>query len=311
MRRRNRQAPGLRILLGLLLLAGLAFGGWWWWHGRQTVQRPITQYFTDTQAMFLVPVSRFEQLPSSEAEALERVLEGLTSPPAGLQPTLPLGTNAEVQSISNGQANVQIAVPSSMGSGAERLLVGAVVRTAASLGSVREVRLQMKDRQGTPYESQHVDLSAPLTPTDPGIENLYLDGGMDGLTVTLYYATRDGRYLVPLRRPLPPQYGAQPLEGSFQLLVAGPPPELADSLSPSVPSHPGIGWGGVDQGVARIQWAADQPPPSESALRAFALTLTEFDGVRQVSITQHDQEIANSQRPAAVNPATGSVYPAP
>ena len=320
-RKRKPKRLGIVWLILLLLVAGAAWG---WFRATRTITRDITLYYTDAQAMYLVPVSEERTLPKDQAKALAQILDALSQPPAGLQATLPKGTVAEVQKISNAQANVSLQLPASMGSGGERLLAGAVVKTAASLGTVREVRLQLRDPQGNPYESQHLDLSTPLTPTDPGIENLYLDGAGEGLMVTLYYATPDGRFLVPLRRPLPPAYRSQPLEGSFQLLMAGPPVELNGILGPSVPADPAIGWGGVEDGVARILWPPDQPAPNEHVLRAFALTLTEFDGIRQVSLTQQGQEIASSPRPKAVNtangapaarllesPATESVYPAP
>ncbi|MNR86206.1 Sporulation and spore germination [compost metagenome] len=305
------------FLLVLLLLAGL--GAWGWYASTRPETREVTLFYTDAQAMYLVPVSEARALPRDDGKALGKLLNELTQAPVGLQATLPQGTVAEVQRISNGQANITLQLPGTMGSGAERLMAGAVVKTAASLGSVREVRLQLRDRAGKAYESQHLDLSTPLSPTDPGVENLYLDATGEGLMVTLYYATPDGRYLVPLRRPLPAAYRTQPLEGSFQLLIAGPPAELQGILAPSVPAPPGIGWGGVSSGVARIHWPEGQPAPSEQALRAFALTLTEFDGIRQVSLTRQDQEIASSLRPQAVNvigvwppsasPATGSLKP--
>lgn len=304
---RRRLQPILLGVLLLLLVTGLA--SWAWWASMRPAERAVTLYYTDAQAMFLIPVSQERALPGQDTEALAELLESLSKPPEGLTSPLPAGTEATVQTISNGLASVTLQLPSSMGSGGERILAGAVVRTAASLGSVREVKLQLRDRQGTPYESQHLDLSAPLSPTAPETENLYLEGGQAGLTVTLYYATPDGRYLVPLRRPLPPQYGSQPLEGSFQLLVAGPPPELATFLSPSVPAHPGIGWGGIDQGTARILWPPDQPPPSPLAMRAFALTLTETEGIQAVAVTRQDQELARSGRPEVINPAREAVYP--
>ena len=302
-RRKRKPIRLVIVLLVLLLLAGL--GGWLWLRFTRSETQTFTLYFTDAQAMFLVPVTGEQALPRDEVKALNRLLSALSEPPSGLQAVLPPGARAEVQRISNGQANITVQLPASMGSGAERLLAGAVVKTAASLSAVREVRLQLRDPEGNPYESQHLDLSTPLTPTDPGVENLYLDGTGEGLMVTLYYATPDGHYLVPLRRPLPPAYRTQPLEGSFQLLMAGPPAELSGILGPSVPTDPGIGWGGVAQSVARIHWPPDLAPPSEHALRAFALTLTEFDGIRQVSVTRQDEEIATSLRPTAVNLSPG------
>ncbi len=299
-RRQRFSIPLWAVLLFLLLLAGLA--GWAWYGAHRTVDRDVTLYYTDAQAMYLVPVSAERSLPRDDASALATLLEALGQPPAGLQATLPAGTEAEVQSISNGLANVTLRLPLTMGSGGERLLAGSVIKTSVSLGNVREVRLKLLDRRGAPYESQHLDLSSPLSPTDPGLENLYLDGAQEGLMVTLYYATPDGKYLVPLRRPLPPAYRSQPLEGSFQLLVAGPPAELAGILGPSVPSHAGIGWGGVSEGVARIHWPVDQPAPSEPVLRAFALTLTEFEGIGAVSLIRQEREVAASRRPQAVNP---------
>lgn len=317
----TRSKLRLGLLLGLiailLLLAGLA--GWNWL--QRSESRAYTLYYTDTQAMYLVPVSNWAELPRDEREALTRILGELSRPPEGLQPTLPKGASAEVQTISHGQANITLRLPATLGSGGERLLAGAVTKTAASLGGVREVRLQLRNAQGNAYESQHLDLSAPLSPNDPGVENLFLDGAQEGLMVTLYYATSDGRYLVPLRRALPARFRAKPLEGSFDLLLAGPPSELSTILAPSVPAAPAIGWGGVRNGVAQITWPSDLEAPSAQALRAIALTLTEFDGVHAVRLQQGDLEIAYSPRPETVNAlaapasprpaATASVYPAP
>lgn len=286
-------------MLVLLLLAGLA--GWGIYRFTRLETKAFTLYFTDAQAMFLVPVTGERALPRDGVQALNQLLSELSRAPEGLQAVLPPGSRAEVQRISHGQANITVQLPSSLGSGAERLLAGAVVKTAASLGEVREVRLQLRDPEGNAYESQHLDLSTPLTATDPGVENLYLDGANEGLMVTLYYATPDGRYLVPLRRPLPSAYRTQPMEGSFRLLLSGPPEELAGVLGPSVPADPAIGWGGISQGSALIHWPASLGDPQERERRAIALTLTEFDGIRQVAFTREGQEIAALGRPTAVN----------
>jgi spore germination protein GerM len=304
MQSRRFTVPLWAVILLLLSLVGA--GVWVWLRVPRDAAREVTLYYADAQAMYLVPVSRVEVLPRHDAGALTAMLAELAHAPVGLQATLPAGTLPAVQRISNGQANISLRLPGSMGSGGERMLAGAVVKTAASLDAVREVRLQLFDRQGAPYESQHLDLSAPLSPTDPGVENLYLDGGQEGLLVTLYYATPDGRYLVPLRRALPAAYRSQPLEGSFQLLLAGPPPDLAGILAPSVPAHPAMQWGGVSQGTAEIRWPADLSLPSELAQRALALTLTEFEGVQQVRLSRDGQPLLLASRPTAVNRLMGS-----
>lgn len=302
MARARRYPVPLWALLALLLVvavAGLAL--WGWLRAPADSEREVTLYYADAQAMYLVPVSRHEALPRDDAGALTVMLAELAQAPAGLQAPLPAGTLPAVQSISNGQANISLRLPVSMGSGGERILAGAVVKTAASLESVREVRLRLFNRQGAPYESQHLDLSTALSPGDPGVENLYLEGGQEGLLVTIYYLTPDGRYLLPVRRSLPAAYRAQPLEGSFQLLLAGPPSDLSGILAPVLPAHAAISWGGVSEGTARLNWPADLAPPSELAMRALALTLTEYASVRQVSVMQDSRLLARSARPEAIN----------
>lgn len=247
----------------------------------ERAERPVTLFYLDPQAMFLVPVSRDLGLPREADRALQTALDRLADVPPGLAPALPPGTAVRVRGLKDGKAGVTLKLAGpAPGSGGEQLMAAAVVRTAGAIDGIQEVSLALEGPDGKPLASEHLDLSQPLSPTDPGMENLFLEGG-SGLAVTVYYRLPHSTYLVPVRVPLPAAYQNEPLKGGFALLLEGPPPALAPFLAPSLSGT--WRWNGLQGDTARVLWKG-QSAPEATAVRALALTLTERGGIRGVRI---------------------------
>lgn len=308
----------MKRLFPWLLLLALVAGGLWWWLGRGPGEREATLYYLDPQAMYLIPVETRLPLPAASASALQGVLDALgTQVPGGLAAPWPSGSVAVVQEVRDGEARVALRLAGTApGSGGEQLMTSAVVRTAGSLG-VSQVAMALQDRQGTALVGEHMDLSAPLSPTDPGMENLYLGSDGQGLAMLIYYRLPEAPYLVPLRVPLSGARASEPLAGSFALWREGPPSDIRSFLAPACEASADLRWNGVEQGVAMILWKnAPVATPSELALRSLVLTLTESGQVRAVQLKREGPPLvghvgpydlaAPMPRPAAINPRPAS-----
>ncbi|MBO9540938.1 GerMN domain-containing protein [bacterium] len=314
---RSQRVALTALALTLALGAGLVA---FWRQGSPAERAPareVTLYYLDPQAMFLVPVSRKLPLPQAPDRALQAALDRLVSDvPPGLAPALPPSTQASVSGLKDGKAGVTLRLKGpAPGSGGEQLMAAAVVRTAGALDGIQEVALALEGPDGKPLASEHLDLSQPFSPTDPGMENLYLEGG-SGLAVTVYYRLPNAPYLVPIRVPLPAAYQHEPLKGSFALLLDGPPPALSAFLAPSLPSPRAWRWNGLEDGNARILWKGSEPP-QPLAVRALALTLTERGGIQAVRIDGEAGPLSTKvgpfdlgrpiPRPEAINPLDDKV----
>lgn len=308
----SRRARRLRaVALLLFLIAGAALGVWWLQPKR--VERTVTLYYLDPQGMYLVPMTERLSLPGSRKAALQSTLKQLIDEvPPGLMAAVPPGSKVEVQNLSDGKAEVSLRIADgALGSGGEQMLAGALVRTAANAEAIQEVKLSLLDSKGSPWQSEHLDLSRPLTTTDPGMENLFLSEG-GGLTVMVYYRLPNSDYLVPLRIPLPSRRQNEPLKGSFALLMQGPPAELKAFLEPSLVGPTDLRWNGVEGEVAQVLWKnAPQATPSELAIRATVLTLTETGRIKAVQFKREGAPLSGKvgpfdlshpiRRPDAVN----------
>lgn len=316
--------PNRSIALALtaVLLLGAAGALVWSRRPASMQERTVTLYYMDPQGMYLVPVQRRLPLARNTARALQGALEALgATPPQGLMAPLASGTAVEVKGIQHGRADVRLRIKGpSPGSGGEQLMAAALVRTAGDLDAIHEVMLSLFDAKGSPLESEHMDLSEPLSPTDPGMENLYLGGEGEGLAVTVYYSLPESGFLVPLRVPLPPRFQSEPLEGSFSLLIAGPPRDLRTFLAPSLDPRTQLRWNGVRGDVAQILWKnAPSATPSAEALRALVLTLTDSGRIKAVQLKREGAPLSGRvgpfdlgeplARPSAVNPASVSCVP--
>ncbi len=309
-RKRARRVAALAVL-ALVLIAGVAFGTWWL--RPKGIEREVTLYYLDPQGMYLVPVTERLSLPGSRKAALQAALKELIDEvPPGLMAPVPPGSKVEVKHLSDGKAEVSLKLADgAMGSGGEQLLAGAVVRTAANAERIQELKLSLLDSKGAPWESEHLDLTRPFTSTDPGMENLYLGEG-SGLTVTVYYRLPSTEYLVPLRVPLPAKRQNEPLKGSFALLRQGPPQDLQSFLAPSLEAATDLRWNGLEGDVAQVLWKnAPQATPSEMAIRATVLTLTETGRIKAVQFKREGTPLSGQvgpfdlsrpvRRPDAVN----------
>ncbi|HEY9855270.1 MAG TPA: GerMN domain-containing protein [Stenomitos sp.] len=308
-------------VLALLLIVGGALGAWWLQPKR--VERAVTLYYLDPQGMYLVPVTERLSLPGSRKAALQAALKELIDEvPPGLMAAVPPGSQVEVHGLSDGKAEVSLKIADgALGSGGEQMLAGALVRTAATAEAIQEVKLSLMDSKGGPWQSEHLDLTHPLTTTDPGMENLYLSEG-SGLTVTVYYRLPNSDYLVPLSIPLPPKRQNEPLKGSFALLRQGPPSDLQTFLVPSLDPRTDLRWNGVEGDVAQVLWKnAPEATPSELAIRATVLTLTETGRIKAVQFKREGAPLSVKvgpfdlsqpiRRPDAVNTLPDKVSLAP
>lgn len=277
-----RLLRGRVLFLVLLVIASAALG--FWWLQPRGAERTVTLYYLDPQGMYLVPVTERLHLPNSRKAALQAALKELIDEvPPGLMAPVPPGSRVEVHHLSNGKADVKLRIADgALGSGGEQLLAGALVRTAANAAAIQEVKLSLFDSKGGPWPSEHIDLTQPLTSTDPGMENLYLGEGA-GLTVTIYYRLPSSEYLIPLRVPLPAKRQNEPLKGSFALLRQGPPADLRTILEPSLDPRTDLRWNGLEGDTAQVLWKnAPEATPSETAIRATVLTLTETGRIKAV-----------------------------
>lgn len=306
--------PMLIALLVALLVGGL--GGAWWLNIRgfslKGGERPVTLYFLDAMGMYVVPVDVRLALPGSRELALETALNAVGSAPAGLMSPMSSGSMVKVDSLHDGRAEISVRLGGiAPGGGGEQLLASAMVRTAGSVEGVQEVLLKLLDSNGHVLPSEHMDLSQPLSPTDPGMENLYLGG--EGLAVTIYYRLPRTSYLVPVRVPLPKGREGEPLVGSFELLMAGPPAELSSFLTTSVEPKTELRWNGTAGNVAQLLWKnAPAATPSPLTLRALALTLTESGQLKGIQLKREGLPLTGLSgsfdlnrpvsRPPSVNP---------
>lgn len=309
------------VVLLLLLVAGTALGVWRL--QPKGVERTVTLYYLDPQGMYLVPVTERLVLPGSRKAALQAALKELIDEvPPGLMAPVPPGSKVEVQNLSDGRADVTLRIADgALGSGGEQMLAGALVRTAANAEAIQEVKLSLLDAKGGPWQSEHLDLTRPLTTTDPGMENLYLGEG-SGLTVMVYYRLPRTEYLVPLRIPLPAKRQNEPLKGSFALLRQGPPGELRTFLDPSLEAATDLRWTGLETDVAQVLWKnAPEATPSETAIRAMVLTLTESGRIKAVQFMREGAPLSLKvgpfdlsrpiRRPDAVNTLPDKLSSAP
>lgn len=289
-----------RWILLVALTLGAGAGGWWLISRNGTRAQAVTLYYADPQAMYLVPVTQTLELPMRRKQALEQVVSELHSPPPGLHTALPPGSDLEILAANPVQTRLKVRLSTVPGSGSEQLMIKSLVKTAGSLGFT-EVAIALFDARGGRLESQHMDLSEPLSPTSPGMENLHLDG--EGLAVNVYYRLPRSSYLVPVRVPLSAARSDRPIEGSIALL-RDPPPGISPFAASALPPGTDIRWNGLEGNTAQILWKGAMATGSAEAIRAIALTLTQFEEVKAVRVqpegpgTQPSKPIS---RPPAVN----------
>lgn len=240
-------------------------------------QPTVTLYFTDSEGLYLVPVSRpisaSENLPY---QALQELIKGPTEG-ASLLSALPAGTKIRSFDVRDGVALVNLS-KSFLANPVRNIVqaAAAVEKTLTALPEVQEVSLTI---EGQPLETV-IDL-----PPAPAEET----------TATLYFVYGD--YLVPVDYSLPD--GRNTPRQALELYLQGPPPEgnLA-GLPPGVELldfefNP-------DNGLAQVNltyteevraMAIADPGKTHQVLTSIIFTLTEYPDVQAVMLDfeGHDQ----------------------
>lgn len=313
----------LFIAVSLFVLVGLAATGVFQ-ISRPEVPRPVRLFYSDAQAMFLVPVDAALPMPPFEQEQAwaGALLERLAaSPEPALVPVVTPDVRLLEADWSAPLWTIKLQLGSGFGSAMERLLVGGVVQSlVASTPGAERVQLSLVGGNGKPWESQHLDLSRPLAPAD--VANQLGDPGRSGLAATIWWRSAGGEALVPVRVPLTGQAGTPPAD-ALARLAAGPPADGAAFLSPVAPAALAPRWRGLEEAIAQVDLAAPVPADAAGAdfIAAVALTLTEIEGVRAVRFTVDGQRAAGRvgefslaepvARPERINPASPEAWPSP
>ncbi|HBN10149.1 MAG TPA: hypothetical protein DD435_16430 [Cyanobacteria bacterium UBA8530] len=286
--RKNRRRLRLALATGLLIAVGVA---WWIFHPVGPQSRLIELYYSDPQAMFLVPVTEtFSVSGKTGPETVVSVVKALARPPKGLFAAVPADASPSAF-VKDKVATVTLAL-SPTGAGSEQLMANALAKAVGHLPDIEQVRLVLKDSQGRDFPSEHLDLAVPLRADDPERENSWQAYGP---SARVYWSTTDGTYLVPLQIPLEKQDASRPMESAFKTLLAGPASLQCAFLNPSIPSSVKPSFLGIREGIAEIRPGGTLP---ETAKRAIVLTLTEFNSVKAVHF-EGEQE--NLPRPLWIN----------
>ena len=116
------------------------------------VERHVTLHYTDAQRMFLVPVSRALDTPRDPAKAIEATLESLREPPSKeLRQAIASGSHVAVRSLNGPHLELDVTIPEhGSGSSDEQFLASALVKTAATVVPLEDVRLRLLTPAGVP-----------------------------------------------------------------------------------------------------------------------------------------------------------------
>ncbi|MEB3187181.1 MAG: hypothetical protein VKP72_07050 [bacterium] len=251
------------------------------------VDRRVTLHYTDSQRMFLVPVSRVITTSTKVDAALEETLATLTEPPSrDLRPALASGSHVTVHAVKGPHVELDVTLPDrGGGSGDEHFMASALVRTAATVVPLEDVRLRLLTPAGKPVTGTHLDLERAFSPTDPTFENLYEGGEDTGIAVLVYYPLRSDSLLTPVRIPLASTAGTEPVRETFVRWHDGPPEDLQAFLTGARATGTRLSWAGLHDGEATVVWQnAPEATPSAIALRSLVLTLTEYSRVQRVRL---------------------------
>jgi hypothetical protein len=213
------------------------------------------------------------------------------------------------------QWTLTVKLPSTSGTTTETLLAGALVRSYVdSYPGAKSVRLRLLGDDNKPFAAQHLDLAEALTPADFANQGDAAPA-TSSVSATLWWKTKGGADLVPVKLPLAGGSGIPPRD-AFEKLLAGPPAQAASFLEAVAPKGLAARWAKLDGDVAQIDLDADLPAGAdgERFVKATVLTLTEFPSVKAVRFWRHDAPASGSAgafdlskpipRPAGANPAS-------
>jgi len=274
----------------VILAAGAAGGTWWYVH--RPVHQHLTLYYADPQGRVLVPQEQDEDFvrPDAPGPWAQALFDKLATPPkADLVAPVGSGMALVDASWASPQWTLTVKLPRTSGTTTETILAGALVRSYVdSYPGAKSVRLHLVGEDGKPFPGQHLDLTEALTPADFA-NQADAAPAASSLTATLWWPTKGGGELVPVKLPLKGGSGVPPRD-AFDQLLAGPPAQAASFLEPVAPKGLGAHWAKLEGDTAQIDLDADLPAGAagERFVKATALTLTEFPTVKAVRFWRHD-----------------------
>jgi len=238
-------------------------------------------WYTEPSFSYLVPVKMPEALATAQtpqAKALmivkllgEHVPIGLGSPLVGVE-------GIEDIAFAGGTGRFRLVLKPGIGSAAERLAVGALVRTLSGVfADTRDWQVSLGSPQSQRFESQHLDLSKPLRAVD--FEN-QVDTGRSGITARLWLRVPGGAYLVPCRVALSGQSGTPGRDALAMLATASA--WAPESLGTPLPGGMRVTWSGMASGVVTLTVdteSAVSPEAQTLALVALVNSLLGIPGI--------------------------------
>ncbi|MEB3195773.1 MAG: GerMN domain-containing protein [Candidatus Sericytochromatia bacterium] len=281
------------VLAGSLGLAGLV-----WYGFSATADRSVRLYQADAQGMALIPTSRTLRLPAGREDWARAVFHSLkTFDGAGVSP-IPSGVDLLAVRYNEPQWDVQLRVAAPLGSTAERLLLGAVVRTLLeNTPGASRVQIALQNAQGQPYASQHVDLTAPLTLADVA-NQLPAHAAPGPIKGQFWWPNPAGDSLIPVQTDLLSETGTAPRDALAQLL-RGPGREASAFLAPLRSRAEDLRWGSLRDGTVQLECGESFSGPTLRTIevRAVVLTLTEFPDVQRVAFTRNQSPVGGKAGP--------------
>jgi len=127
----------------------------------------VVLYFSDTQAMFLVPEKRAIIWSANQEELVRKMLEELIKGPTrkDLAPTMPPGVKINSVALQNGLATVDFSKELQTnhwgGSAGEMMTIYSIVNTLTELPELTQVQILI-DKEKVDTIAGHLDVSQPL-----------------------------------------------------------------------------------------------------------------------------------------------------
>jgi hypothetical protein len=247
-------------------------------------QGALVLWYAEPSFSYLVPVKMPEALATAQtpqAKALmivallrEHVPLGLGSPLVGVE-------GIENVASAGGTGGFRLVLKPGIGSAAERLAVGALVRTLSGVFTdTKDWQVSLGSPQAQRFESQHLDLSKPLRAAD--FEN-QVDTRHLGITARLWLRVTGSAYLVPCRVALSGQSDTPGRDALAMLAtVSAWAPE---SLDTPLPGGMRVTWSGMASGVVTLTVDTESTVSREGqtvALVALVNSLLGIPGIEAV-----------------------------
>ena len=245
-----------------------------------------TVYYQDNYG-YLVPVTRTIRAEKGVARAtvnlmVKSVYNDMEAARLGLRTVIPENTTFDLD-ISGGTARIDLSEEalSCADEQAEKTMISAVVQTLTTFPTVEKVRF-LFDGQERKAMKHGTDVSGDFTRATINPET-EIPGGSSA--VTLYFTGDSPSMIVPVTRAV---FGKADISTAVLELAKGP--SVESPLEPVLPTGCGLIGVELTNGVARINFSdefiriAENTDGGRLAMRALALTCSQFDGVKKVEI---------------------------